>query len=925
MVLYGREAELDLIEALVRGDATDEPLLMLSGEPGVGKTALLDAAADLGVANGVVVLRATALEYEAELAFGALSQLLYSLLDDLTGLDEPHRRALAVICGLETGPAPSQLIAGAATVALVRKAAERAPLLFLIDDAPWLDLPSAMALTYLARRLGQSSVRLIVAARTELENVFVRSGFHAHLLRPLDDRSSDELLVSTFPALSPNVRLRLRQEAWGNPLALLELPTALGHPEGEPLPPVLPLTDRLQHVFADRLQSLPEGTREMLLLVVLAGAENSVTLEDCLPPPEGRLDLAPAEHAGVVRLNLRTGRMEFRHPLLRSAVFEFSTSDERRRAHSLLAEAFAVHPGRRAWHLGQAATAPDENVAASLETVAQQLLHSGDSARATSAMLRAAELSPAQADRSRRIARSAYFGSLVSGQLGEAPRMLVEAADQGGSPPSLAAATAAAYQILNGEGDAATAQRLLIAALREQSGDLTADDDSAMEALHTLVYVGFYAGRQEFWEQTERELGRVRPQLPDTLDMLSGPFADPARADQQEITRLTDALDGLRFTSDPLRISRIATSGAYLDRVGPARDALWRVIEDGRRGGAITNAIEALFLIGLDDYFTGEWDELGAVTAEGLRCCADLGYALSAAPGRFLQALVAAARGDQAAADHAAEELLTWAAPRRLYTVAAYASHARCMIALGQTRFDDAYRHAASVCVAGSITPFTPHALWLILDLVEAASRSGKTTEAEAHARAARDAGVGRLSSRLQMVTTAALALVEHDGWQKRFDEALSTPGTERWVFDRARVRLLYGERLRRARENTEARAHLLQAIDEFELLRAEPWAERARAELRATGTPTRANRSPLTPQELAIANLASTGMTNKEIGERLFLSARTVSTHLYRVFPKLGISTRSALHDAMRQQPDTDGADIGADDADVRADKIRH
>ena len=293
------------------------------------------------------------------------------------------------------------------------------------------------------------------------------------------------------------------------------------------------------------------------------------------------------------------------------------------------------------------------------------------------------------------------------------------------------------------------------------------------------------------------------------------------------------------------------------------------------------------------------------MTSEGLRCCRDLGYTLSAAPGRFLQALVAAARGDHAAADHAAEELLTWAAPRRLYTVAAYASHARCMIALAQTRFDDAYRHAASVSVAGSITPFTPHALWLILDLVEAASHSGRTIEAEAHARAAHDAGIGRLSPRLQMVTSAALALVDHDGWRQRFDDALSTPGAERWVFDRARVHLLYGERLRRARGNTEASEHLLLAIDGFERLRADPWAERARAELRATGAPTAADRSSLTPQELAIANLASMGLTNKEIGERLFLSARTVSTHLYRVFPKLGISTRSALHDAMRQQPD--------------------
>ena len=202
-----------------------------------------------------------------------------------------------------------------------------------------------------------------------------------------------------------------------------------------------------------------------------------------------------------------------------------------------------------------------------------------------------------------------------------------------------------------------------------------------MEALQTLVFVGFYAGRAEFWEDARRQFARVAPELPETLALLDGAFGDPARADASVLRRLDAALDSLRFTSDPVRITRIATAGAYLDRVRRARDPLWRVVDDGRRGGAVAKEIESLFLIANDDYFTGQWDELEAGHDDGLRLCEELGYALTAAPGRFMRALVDAARGRDAAADHAAEELLLWAAPRRLYTLAAYASHIRCMLA----------------------------------------------------------------------------------------------------------------------------------------------------------------------------------------------------------------------------------------------------
>ena len=401
-MLFGRADELALISAFVRvWPEIESPVLLFSGEPGVGKTALLDAASELAEQTGRTVLRAAALEHEADLTYGALNLMLHPVLGALPELEEVHRHAIAVICGLEPGPPPTQLIAGASTLALVTEAAKSMPLLLVIDDVPWLDLASGMALAYVARRLMGADVRLLLSARSELENLFVRSGFEAHILKPLDDVSADSLLVQRFPALAPHVRRRIREEALGNPLALLDLPAALDAGP-RPLADTLPLTERLTELYARRLRGLPAGTRELLLFVVLAGAENSMTIENCLPTPEGRADLPPAERAGIVRLNPRIGRMEFRHPLIRSAVFELSTVEERRHAHAVLAQAFADDPHRRAWHLGQSASAPDEDIAHLLEDGSDDMLRAGDSTRATAAMLRAAELSPARADRARR-------------------------------------------------------------------------------------------------------------------------------------------------------------------------------------------------------------------------------------------------------------------------------------------------------------------------------------------------------------------------------------------------------------------------------------------------------------------------------------------------------------------------------------------
>ncbi|WP_330249686.1 LuxR family transcriptional regulator [Nocardia sp. NBC_00565] len=908
-MLFGRAVETELIMSFVTGGPGGAAVLVLTGEAGVGKTALLDTAAEIATRHGSRVLRAAALEFEAELQFGALNQLLQPMIGGIDGLDAPHRGAIRTVLGLAAGALPSQLIVGAATLALLRAwaEAEGSPVLLVVDDVQWLDLSSSMALIYALRRLAGAEVRLLAATRVDADDAFMRSGFRVHDVAPLDDLSAEELLTTAYPALSAVVRRRLRADARGNPLALLELPTTFEIQDATArLPEVLPLTRRLQTLFAERLESLPEDTRRMLLFVVLAGTENSTTLGDCVPTPEGRDDLPPAERAGVVRANPRTGRLEFRHPLIRSAVVEQSTSAERRAAHRILADAFARSPQRRAWHLGQAATGPDEDVAGLLEAVSQQMVHDGDSGRATATMLRAAELSPADSDRARRTARAAYLGSLITGELSDTGRLLRDTPDSGTSGQSLAVALAASFQLLNNEGDAATASRLLLAALRN-TADLEPDEETVVEALHTLLYIGFYSGRQELWPDIRDALDRVLPRPADTLSLLSGPFVDPVHTGAKALADLDTALDELRYSSDPVRIVRVATAGSYLDRVGRVREPLQRVIEDGRDGGAVAKAIEALFLLGIDDFACGAWDQLIDATTEGLRLCADLGYLLTAGPGQFLRGLVAAARGDAEMVDQLGEQLLLWAAPRKLATFAAYSSHLRCLYALGTSAFSDAYRHAVAINPPGTFLPHTPHALWLVLDLTEAAARSGRIEEARAHARAANSAGLAELSPRLEMITNAALAVGHPDEARSLFEAALAVPGIERWVFDRARIELLYGEHLRRERATAAARTHLGTAATVFTQLGAEPWVRRAQAELRAAGETAPAQGSTaLTPREQAVAELAAKGLTNKQIGEQLFLSARTVSTHLHRVFHKLGVTRRGALRDAIERRAES-------------------
>ncbi|MFD4322497.1 ATP-binding protein [Streptomyces sp. NPDC058548] len=923
--LVGRAAELTLVDRLLAEATTRSAALYLTGAPGVGKSALLDVAAQRAQNRGFRVVRAAGAQFDRHVGFAGLSQILLPLTAELASLPVRQARTLEVVLGLAAGePEELSTVAYAVRELLFRIGTTSGPLALIVDDYGWLDRPSASVLGTVARHAGIGRVVLLAASRRD-DALLPERGTRAHEVPPLDATSALKLVTERFPDMTSAIRRRLLAEAEGNPLALLELPVSLSLAQQTQqtrrcaLPTVLPLTERLRTVFSERVAALPDTARKLLLLAVLddtgdlhllsrAGAAPGTHSELALSELV-RSELSPAEHAGLVRVDARAGRLEFRHPLTRSAVMELSTGAERRWAHRALADVLPEGSERRAMHLAGATVGPDDRVAALVHGAAHTTLRRGDSRTAVSALLRASELSGSGTDKARRLAEAAFLSAHVTGDLGDVRALLDEAAavDPSGVT-SPAAAAAAAGELLHWDGDADGAYRLLVDAITDHVPGDQADDVMLGEALHTLLTVCSAGGRPELWQSFDTILARHRPHTPDPLlPVLRGALGDPAHAALPVLPRLDGLISGLHRQTDPTAIVRTAAAATYVDRLPGCRSALLRVVDDGREGGAVASAIPALLLLADDAYAGGRWDDVAELTDEALQRCASHDYRLQAWRGRMLQGLLAAARGDDETARGTADRLASWSNPRGLGAPRVHASHIHALSALGRADFESAYRHLTAISPGHRPAPHVPHALRLIWDFTEAATRTGHHDEAAAHLAAVREAGVPALSPRLAMITEAATALADPHGVDRElFDKAIATPGAERWPFDLARIRLGYGERLRRSQASVAARPHLEAALKTFDRLGAAPWSARAAGELRASGQAPAPVRSaggvdvPLTPQEWQTAQLAATGLSNKQIAAQLFLSHRTVAAHLRGAFRKLDITSRGGLRDAL-------------------------
>ena len=918
-MIVGRDDELRHLRNFVDRLRVHGQPLLVSGDPGVGKTMLLDETARYASGQGYRVVHAAGVEFEAEVSFAALHLVLQPLFGELKDIAEWHRDALMTALGLREGRRLDLLVLSNATLALLAASASSAPLLLVVDDLPWIDRASAAVLGFVARRLGQIPVGLLAASRAGEDHFLDRAGLPTLIIPPLTDAAAHALLASCYPAMSPRVRQRLLTEAQGNPLALLELPAALyerpmATEAGSPLPAVLPLSRRLQATFAARLQSLPPPTRHLLLAAALDGTGDLATLDAfAAAPAAGVLApaagvLAPAERAGLIRVDHGSGRVAFRHPLIRSAVVDLAAADERRAVHRTLAAHHSAEAARRAWHLAEAATGPDEGVAALLQSVAHVNLWRGDSVGAIGELLRSAELSPAGFDRARRLAEAAYLGETVTGDMHDVGPLLDRArrADPehaGG----LAGAVAQAYYLLNSRGEVDAAHQMLVRAIAALEDPADAHDKVLVETIQTLLQICHFGSRAELWEPFQVALDRLTPRPPERIALAASTLSDPVHRALPILGRLDAVIAEQDRETSPARIVRTGVAALYVDRLPRYRDPLWRAVQHGREGGAVTSAIEGLLLLSAAGWFTGTWDEVLATAAEAAALCRAHGYPLLAGMSLSYPALVAAARGDHDKTVALTGELASWGGPRRALILTQRAYHARALDAAGRGDFEAAYENATAVTPPGTLG-YAPQGLWLVFDLVEAAMRTGRPGEARAHVQAALDADVASLSPRLAMLVAGATALLD-DGTNDAFERALAIPDATLWPFDLARIHLTYGERLRRDRATGDARRHLRAAREIFDQLGATPWAARASGELRAAGLlidhGERPDAAALTPQQREIATLAAAGLTNKQIGERLFLSHRTVGTHLYQIFPKLGVTSRAALRDALAAAED--------------------
>ncbi|BBH69234.1 LuxR family transcriptional regulator [Actinoplanes sp. OR16] len=883
--LVGRSRELaELIASL-----TAEPArpLLLRGAAGGGKTALLEEFAAQAADTGFRVLRATGVEAERALAHSGLHQLLHPLLSLTGGMDSGHRAALDAVLGGVPERAPSVMALGVAVLDLLALAAAGRPVLLIVDDGQWFDVPSAQVCAFAARRIGDLPVRFVAAVRDPEPSGFDDAGLDELAVPPLTPQDAATLLDRRFPALSPAVRDFTLRQADGNPLVLVELPPGLdgrdltgdGH---------LPLPRRLERLFAGRIRALPETERAELLRLALDGAGRQRSYGTQYVPR----DIVTARRTGLIETE--TGRFAFRHPLVASAVVQLASPNELRAAHTALARLHEADVERRAVHLAAATVDPDPDVAAALEEAAGNAVRRGGATTAVQWLTRAAELSPRPRDRARLLADAAY----VAGQAGllERAEILVAAADRAGARVSSPdAVLTAAYVALYRHGDVGM-HGTVADVIRARHAEV--DDVMLTRLVNLLLAISQFAADPAAWRITDALVDGLRDRLPAELLLRRDVWSDVVRRGAGAGAKLREAV-AAADAAEPWDVMRLGVAAYYVDALADFRPYLARMADRERETGAATTLMTVLQLVMVDAITAGRWDDAIRTGERGLALTAEHGYDLFGHQFRAFLGLVAAGRGETARAAELQAAVDGWARPRRVGFLTQSAEDIGLLAALSGGEYETAWSYAVGITGPGEFPTYAQHAPRTVLDLVEAALHTGRDASARTHAIAAERAGIAQVSPRLALLVAGALAMT--DPSEEAFAAAVRHPAATAFPFERARIRLAEGTWLRRHRKISEARAALADALAVFEQLGAAGWASRAAHELRS-GLPgaDRDRVASLTVQERTIAELAATGLSNKQIGARLFLSPRTVGAHLYRIFPKLGITSRAALRDAL-------------------------
>jgi DNA-binding CsgD family transcriptional regulator len=908
VVLQNRRSECDLLDGLleaVRGG--ESRVFVVRGEPGVGKSALFEYLLERA-ASGCRVARAAGVESEMELAFAGLQQLCAPMLDRLERLPAPQRDALSVAFGLKGGEAPDRFLVGLAVLGLLSEVAEERPLLCVVDDAQWLDRASVQALAFVARRLQAEPVALVFAVREPDEEL---RGLPELLVDGLDDADARALLASVLPGpLDERVRDRIVAEVHGNPLALMELPRAPASADlagGLGLPDAASLSDRIEESFRRRLAQLPAKTQRLLLLAAAEPLGDPPLLWRAAEQLGVGLDAADAAEAeGLLELG---ARVTFRHPLVRSAVYRMAPPKERRDVHRALAEATdpAVDPDRRAWHRAQAATGSDEAVAAELERSADRAQARGGLTAAAAFLERAAALTPEPASQAAR-ALAAAEANHQAGAFDAALRLLTAA--EAGTLDELQRARAerVGARIAFAQRRGADAPRLLLSAARRlEALDAALARETYVEALAAAFVVG---DRDAPLEVAQALAAPAPAQPPRAAELL---LTGWARLIGEGFPAGTDLLRRalIAFRSEPLSGEEEMRGLWYATGIARSLwdDESWDVlsarhVQLARDAGALTALPTALESHAEFHVHAGELTAAATLLEETAAISEAIGSSYVA---DHLMILAAWRDGESRALEQI-EAALREATRKGREAGIVSAEYASAVLHNGLGRYQAACSAAQRACDHHPAKGFGR----VLSELVEAAARSGEPERAAA--------AFEQLSERTQMggtdwalgVETRSRALLsEGQAAEDLYREAIDRLGRTRMRTDLARAHLVYGEWLRRERRRTDAREQLRTAHNMFVTMGAEAFAERARVELEATGETARKRvletRGQLTAQEAQIARLARDGLTNPEIGARLFISPRTVAYHLHKVFAKLGIGSRTQLHRFLPEQRELD------------------
>jgi DNA-binding CsgD family transcriptional regulator/tetratricopeptide (TPR) repeat protein len=898
--LVGRERECAAIDRLLElSTRAESSCLVLRGEAGTGKTALLRHAAERGGARRV--LRTTGVEGESDLAFAGLYGLLRPIVDMLGELPETQADALAGALGLAPSAGSDRLLVSAATLSLLAAGADEAPLLCLIDDAQFLDTASAEALVFSARRLGAEPVAMLFAVREGEARTFEAPGVPDLVLEGIAAEPAVRLLRESAPAAADPVREWLLAEAAGNPLALLELPKGLSDAQLEgraALPEAIPLTARLRSAFEQRVGRLPAATRATLLIAALDDGEQVATVLRAAGEtglPEDALD--SAEQAGLLRVV--GGRIDFRHPLVRSALLESSTLSQRRAGHAALAAALgsAEDADRRAWHQALAALQADEEVAAALEASARRYEARAGHASAATAFVRSAELSSDEVRRSNRLAAAAD-AAWAAGQPERARELIARAL------PLTTGHARAELLYLRGviqarTGDLRDAVAVLVEAA-DASEDASLTLEILIEATEAAEYAGDYAqaaaiaARAEVIEpRSETDHFRVAALTGLAAELV----VDHERAEPllREAIRRADPLEDPR----PLIWASLLATMGSMAPFGEGLPYATRAVTFARQRGLLSILPMALWAQANSLVGVGRFNLARSAAEEGIRLAGDFGHRSGARWNLTVVALLDALRGDELAVRAHAGEAMQLAAISGATLIHGFAEWTLGLLDLTLGRPGEATDRLLSVTTVDQPESNPLIGLWSIPDLIEAAARAGRLEETADRFDRYLEWAQHSSSPARQSVLARCRALVGEGDVLEQFETAIAL-GLPLSPFLQARTELLFGEWLRRERQKREARRHLRRAADLFREVGVPPWEERAEAELRATGETAR-RRDPstldqLTPQELQIAGLVASGMTNRQIAAQLYLSPRTIDYHLRKVFSKLGVSSRTEL-----------------------------